>query len=120
MYIRIDFNMGKAAMKLEGISLKLRVKGNEQKEIDLRLAEEGKILARESAPSAGPEFETGRYGKIAEIGLPLELLGLSPDSSIDWTLVLLDSGRELERWPHDSTFKIPYPTEESFALNWRV
>ncbi len=123
IYIRTDFNRTLTAETLKGISLKLIIHSPTGYEADIVFGQDNKLIVQlrtRDQSSAETISVLGAYKKILELALPINKLGNPDKKDFQVSLVVLKEGLEQERWPSDSTLKIPYPSTEIFVNNWHL
>ncbi len=124
IYLRFDF--GQRTDPMKGLELRVFVEHETVKEISLRADEDGQVLGEMRDHKKGnvlpeaPKGYLGKYKKVMEIALPLEWLKNEQKQDFKIYVKVLKDGLEQERWPAEATLQIPYPTEDTFVLNWQV
>jgi hypothetical protein len=62
----------------------------------------------------------GAVAAIAELAVPLQLLGLQPGAQLELSWRLLDEGRQLASWPVDGAILLNYLGAGLEDLQWPV
>ncbi len=114
LYFRLDPSKSFTEPALKGVTIKLIFYKPENQEIVIEF--DGK-----NGITRGTEkLSTGAYRKIAEFGLPLDLLNNPEKRDFEVVIAIQKDGLEQERWPTDTTLRIPYPAENVFVENWHI
>jgi hypothetical protein len=115
-YLRFDFRQ--PVEQIAGPDGELLVRLQAEGVWEARLAARANRVLVQSVDGAGGGEGPGAAGTIAEMGLPLRLLDLKPGGALNVSLTLLDSGRELARWPAGGALALIYPGPDPEAPQW--
>ncbi|APG26253.1 MULTISPECIES: glycoside hydrolase family 57 protein [Syntrophotalea] len=115
-YLRFDFRQ--PVEQIAGPDGELLVRLQAEGVWEARLAARANRVLVQSVDGAGGGEGPGAAGTIAEMGLPLKLLDLKPGGALNVSLTVLDSGRELARWPAGGELALIYPGPDAEAPQW--
>ncbi|OGS24194.1 MAG: hypothetical protein A2314_06225 [Elusimicrobia bacterium RIFOXYB2_FULL_50_12] len=122
LYFRFDINTPIAGEAIEEITFKVVFHKPEDTEISLSLKNGGGIKEFFIKSSRGVEpLEHAAALKIIEFAVPLSRLELPEDlATIEYAVVVLKNGQEIERWPYESSVIMPRPSPEFELKTWSV
>lgn len=127
LYIRIDSNLLKDPDKLS--QYEFRVKFMNPDGVVARVSfGTDKALRNYAIERPGKDILTlhntpvtfAAASKVVELSLPFEFLGTSEGEKLDFAVILLENGNEIERWPYQRVFSLKHPSEDEFSNNWSV
>lgn len=118
-YLRFDFR--RCLVKLAGASgqLEVRLRAGEEWLATLPVGGQPLILQR-CSDAFQADGGLGAVAAIAELAVPLQLLGLQPGSQLELSWRLLDEGRQLASWPVDGVVLLNYLGAGLEDLQWPV
>jgi alpha-amylase/alpha-mannosidase (GH57 family) len=122
LYFRFDIATDIQGKAIEDLSFKIIFLAPQKREILLSLATGGAI--RQFILSGEGQQEpltTAAAKKIIEMAVPLESLRFPAGyESIEFVVLVLKNGNEIERWPYQSSVIIPRPSEDFALRTWSV
>lgn len=71
-------------------------------------------------PQGGENVEGLAYDRVVELKVPVKALGAPPGGWIDFRVALLAGEVEVDRYPRNTTVRVPVPTEDFERENWWV
>ncbi|MCB4790472.1 MAG: glycoside hydrolase [Elusimicrobia bacterium] len=119
IYLRLDFHAPILAV-IENLSFKIIFFIPEKTETVLSFTADGNIKEFYITTPLGKEdLSTAKAKKIIELAVPIENLKLSQDNNtIEFNVVILKNGSEIERWPYQSSIIMPKPSENISLKTW--
>src|SRR5205807_5291673 len=118
-----DFNEPLTPDTVKTMALKMFIHSPSLYEADMLFEAQSKLtftLRPISQNSADEISLLGAYQKIVEFYIPVSQINNPDKKEFEITLIVLKDGVEQERWPSDSTLKIPFPNKEIFVENWQL
>ncbi len=123
LLIRVDAVGGPASERLAEAG-KLRVGFVDPADTEVIVTEPSRPRAsgrvnRPGGQGVGPAVETAT-GKILELAVPFESLGIAPGDPIRFYVELLADDASLDRAPREGIFELTAPTADFERINWQV
>jgi alpha-amylase/alpha-mannosidase (GH57 family) len=109
IYLRIDTNRAPSPEFLATAAIHIKLAATTLDEVKITFDQTGKA-----------SLENCVFGKVLELALPLKSLQNPDKKDFEITIQAYKDGLEQERWPAETSIKIPYPTENTFAFHWQA
>jgi hypothetical protein len=123
LYFRFDLNITPASYRAtDTLGFKIVFLAPAGHEVSFFMEKGGEIKQFSLTSPSGPETATTiAADKIVELAIPLAKLALPEDlTHIEFVVLVMKNGLEVERWPYESSVTMPKPSDDFSMQSWSV
>jgi alpha-amylase/alpha-mannosidase (GH57 family) len=124
LFLRMDFSFDIDPAEMRTLSFSVALVSPARHRADIFYVPQERRYAcrldKDGGGGVGKEIQGFGIGRIIEIGIPFNDLGVKAGDKIEFRVMVSKEGQELERWPKDGAIDLTVPSENYALEQWIV